>query len=50
VRSQGAPGFTSGAVETGDGKRYAVTFNAPGTYAYDCAVHGAAMSGTVVVR
>ena len=29
---------------------YSVTFTTPGTYTYDCAVHGAAMSGTVVVR
>src|SRR5213076_3248025 len=50
VRSQGATGFTSSAVETGDGKTYSVTFTTPGSYAYDCAVHGAAMSGTIVVR
>ena len=29
---------------------YQVTFTMPGTYTYDCAVHGAAMSGTVIVR
>jgi len=50
VRSQGATGFTSSAIETGDGKIYSVTFTTPGSYAYDCAVHGAAMSGTIVVR
>jgi len=50
VRSQGATGFTSSAIETGDGKTYSVTFTTPGSYAYDCAVHGAAMSGTIVVR
>ncbi|HZH41778.1 MAG TPA: plastocyanin/azurin family copper-binding protein [Gemmatimonadales bacterium] len=29
---------------------YSVTFTTPGTYTYDCAVHGAAMTGTVIVR
>ena len=28
---------------------YQVTFTTPGTYTYDCTVHGAAMTGTVVV-
>jgi plastocyanin len=34
---------------TGSGT-YAVTFTAPGTYQYDCAVHGKLMTGTIVVR
>src|SRR6266581_3676812 len=50
VQSQGTPGFTSSAIQTGDGKTYSVTFTTPGTYQYDCAVHGAAMSGRIVVR
>ncbi len=50
VRSVGATSFSSSAVMTGDGKSYAVKFAAPGTYQYNCAVHGAQMSGTVVVR
>ena len=50
VRSQGAPSFPSSPIETGDGKTYSVTFTTPGSYSYDCAVHGAAMSGTIVVR
>jgi plastocyanin len=29
---------------------YARTFGSPGTYTYHCAIHGAAMSGTVTVR
>ena len=29
---------------------YQRAFDTPGTYAYHCAVHGAAMSGTVVVQ
>ncbi len=50
VESQGPSSFASSAVETGDGKSYSVTFTAPGTYSYDCAVHGAAMRGSIVVR
>ena len=50
VQSEGSPSFTSSAVQTGDGSTYQVTFATAGTYRYDCAVHGAAMSGTIVVR
>jgi len=50
VRSQRTPTFPSSAILTGDGNTYSFTFNTPGSYAYDCAVHGAAMSGTIVVR
>ncbi|HET6577714.1 MAG TPA: plastocyanin/azurin family copper-binding protein [Gemmatimonadales bacterium] len=50
VQSQGSPGFTSSAIQTGEGKTYQVTFSAAGTYQYNCAVHGAAMSGRIVVR
>jgi plastocyanin len=50
VRSDGSPSFTSSSVMTGNGMTYSVTFTAPGTYHYDCAVHGAAMSGIVVVQ
>jgi plastocyanin len=32
------------------GSQYALTFPIEGTYTYDCLIHGAAMSGTVVVR
>src|SRR5437879_7217112 len=49
VQSQGSTSFASGAILAGDGKTYSVTFTTPGTYSYDCAVHGAAMSGTIVV-
>ena len=48
IRSVGSPSFASSDTRTGSGT-YALTFNAPGTYHYDCAVHGAAMSGTIVV-
>jgi plastocyanin len=29
---------------------YTFTFNTPGVYTYDCAVHGALMTGTVTVN
>jgi len=50
VQSQGSPGFPSSTVLTGDGQAYSFTFSVPGTYQYDCAVHGSAMTGTMVVR
>ena len=50
VESEGAPDFTSSGILTGAGSSHQVTFATPGTYRYDCAVHGAAMSGTIVVR
>ena len=50
VRSQGSPGFPSSATLTGNGMTFSQTFDTPGTYRYDCAVHGSAMSGIVVVQ
>lgn len=50
VQSTGTPSFTSSAIMTGGGSTYSVTFNTAGTYTYDCVVHGAAMSGTIVVQ
>jgi plastocyanin len=50
VRSVGSPTFTSSAIKTGSGSTHQVAFTAPGTYRYDCAVHGSIMSGTIVVR
>ena len=50
VESEASPSFTSSAIQTGDGTTHQVTFSTPGKYQYDCAVHGAAMSGTIVVR
>jgi plastocyanin len=49
VQSLGSPDFTSSSVKTGGGT-YAVVFDTPGTYQYDCAVHGTAMRGTIVVQ
>lgn len=49
VESVGSTSFASSGIKTGSGT-YAVQFTAPGTYQYDCAVHGTAMSGTIVVQ
>ena len=50
VLSQGSPSFPSSTIQTGSGMTYSQTFNTPGTYHYQCAVHGAQMSGTIVVQ
>ncbi len=49
VQSVGSSSFSSSGLKTGSGT-YAVRFTAPGTYQYDCAVHGTAMTGTIVVQ
>lgn len=48
VRSTGSPTFTSSTIKTSG--TYAFTFGTVGTYTYDCVVHGAQMTGRVVVR
>jgi plastocyanin len=50
VQSDGTPSFTSSAIQSGNGKTYTFTFATPGTYQYDCAVHGSAMTGRIVVQ
>jgi len=50
VESEDSPSFTSSETLTGSGKTYSVTFTSPGTYTYDCAVHGMAMTGRIVVQ
>ncbi len=54
VRSTGSPSFPSsfggGAANTVMGSSYQATFNTAGTYQYNCGIHGAAMSGRVVVK
>ena len=50
VKSEGTPSFASSQVLTGSGMTYTTTFTTPGTYEYECAVHGEAMSGTIVVQ
>jgi plastocyanin len=49
VASIGTPSFTSGDVKAGDGSTYEQTFTSPGTYRYNCAIHGNLMTGMVVV-
>jgi plastocyanin len=49
VQSEGSPGFTSSTIMSGPGNTHQATFTAPGTYQYDCAVHGQLMTGTIVV-
>jgi plastocyanin len=48
VQSIGVPSFPSSVTQAAGS--YAFTFNASGTYLYECVVHGSAMSGRVVVR
>ena len=50
VRSRGTPSFASSNILTGAGQTYTVTFDTPGAYAYDCAVHASQMTGRVVVQ
>jgi plastocyanin len=50
IQSLGSPSFATGSVLTGDGSTYRVTFTTPGTYQYDCLIHGTMMPGTIVVR
>ena len=49
VQSQGSPSFTSSGILSGAGSTYQFTFTAPGTYQYDCEVHGQLMTGRIVV-
>ena len=50
VESEGSTAFASSPIMSGNDQTYAVTFTTPGTYQYDCAVHGTQMNGTIVVR
>ena len=52
IRSTGLPPavFRNSVVMSAAGSSYAVTLNHPGTYDYDCSIHGAAMTGRIVVR
>jgi plastocyanin len=50
VKSEGEPSFTSSNNLTGNGMTYTFAFTTPGTYHYDCAIHGLAMTGTIVVQ
>lgn len=52
IQSTGVPPevFRNSVVMAGATDSYTVTFNSPGTYSYDCAVHGSAMTGRIVVQ
>jgi plastocyanin len=50
VQSVGAPNFVSGPVEMGERSRYELSFTTPGSYRYNCAIHGDLMTGIVVVQ
>ncbi|HEX6643862.1 MAG TPA: Ig-like domain-containing protein [Gemmatimonadales bacterium] len=50
VLSVGTPSFTSSGILQGNGQTYSVTFDTPGTYDYECEVHGSAMAGQIVVQ
>ncbi len=42
--------FRNSVVMSAKNNSYTVTLNNPGTYPYQCAVHGAAMTGVIVVQ
>jgi plastocyanin len=42
--------FRNSVVMAGANDTYTVTFRNPGTYSYQCAVHGSAMTGRIVVQ
>jgi len=42
--------FRNSVVMAGANDTYTVTFRNPGTYSYQCQVHGAAMTGRIVVQ
>ena len=51
IQSTGVPDiFRNSMVMSGANDTYTVTFRTPGTYTYQCAVHGAAMTGRIVVQ
>jgi len=51
IQSIGVPDiFRNSVVMAGANDTYTVTFRNPGTYSYQCAVHGSAMTGRIVVQ
>ena len=50
VASVGSPSFTSSGNLQGIGASYTLTFATPGTYMYECAVHGSNMTGRIIVQ
>ncbi len=49
VQSMGSPSFTNSAIQSGAGMTYQFQFTTPGSYQYDCQVHGTLMTGMIVV-
>jgi len=51
IQSTGVPDiFRNSVVMAGANDTYTVTFRNPGTYSYQCGVHGSAMTGRIVVQ
>jgi len=50
VMSVGSPSFTSSGNLSTAGASYTLTFATPGSYDYECGVHGSAMTGRIVVQ
>jgi plastocyanin len=51
IQSTGLPGiFRNSVVMDAANASYSVTFKNPGTYTYQCGVHGSAMTGLIVVE
>lgn len=50
IESARTPNFASSAIMSAANSSYTVTFNTPGSYAYQCGVHGMAMTGRIVVQ
>jgi len=49
-RATGSPNCTSSDILAGVVSTHCFQFDTPGTYTYDCAVHGSVMTGTVTVQ
>jgi plastocyanin len=49
VHFQGEP-FPDGPDLSDAGSEYSLAFPTPGSYTYDCTIHGDLMTGTIVVR
>lgn len=52
IQSTGIPPeiFRNSVLMSAANDSYSITFQNPGTYTYQCAVHGAAMTGVIVVQ
>ena len=51
IQSTGTPNiFRNSVVMSASNSSYVVTFQNPGTYTYDCGVHGSLMTGRIVVQ